>query len=202
VTVEVVFETHQTTEDNEAGIATGWLPGRLSALGRAQAGELGERRGNDGLAVVFSSDLRRAVETVELAFAETAPSTGRPTLLDWRLRECDYGELNGTPRDRVLVDRAAHLTTPYPSGESWQQAVDRVGWFLDDLLARWDGCRVLVVGHVATRIGLEHHLRGVPVSEALAAEFVWQPGWEYALGERAGGVELERGDPGLRDLGP
>jgi broad specificity phosphatase PhoE len=178
VSVQVVFETHQTTEDNEAGIATGWLPGRLSTLGRRQAVELGERRQADGLAAVFSSDLRRAVESVEIAFADASP----PLFLDWRLRECDYGELNGAPRERVHGDALAHLDTPYPGGESWQQAVDRVGRFLGDLLPRWDGARVLVVGHVATRLGLEHHLRGVPVEEALATEFVWQPGWEYVSG--------------------
>ena len=38
MTVEIIFETHSITVDNEAGIATGWLPGRLSAAGReAQA---------------------------------------------------------------------------------------------------------------------------------------------------------------------
>lgn len=177
--VSLVFETHQTSEDNEAGIATGWLPGRLSALGRRQAAELGERRRDDGLAAVFSSDLRRAVETVDLAFADRK----LPTLLDWRLRECDYGELNGAPRERVRGDRTARLTTPYPGGESWQQAVDRVGRFLEDLPSRWDGARVLVVGHVATRLGLDHHLAGVPLAEALATEFVWRPGWEYVLGQ-------------------
>jgi hypothetical protein len=39
--IEIVFETHSTTEDNEAGRATGWLPGRLSPRGRAEAAELG-----------------------------------------------------------------------------------------------------------------------------------------------------------------
>lgn len=28
--VELVYETHSITTDNEAGIATGWLPRRLS----------------------------------------------------------------------------------------------------------------------------------------------------------------------------
>ena len=67
--VSIVFETHQTTEDNEAGTATGWLPGRLSEVGRDQAAELGRRRRDDGIDVVFSSDLRRARETVEIAFS-------------------------------------------------------------------------------------------------------------------------------------
>ncbi len=175
--VQIVFETHQSTEDNEAGIATGWLPGRLSASGRRQAAELGERRRHDGLAAVFSSDLARATETVDVAFADTDV----PVLLDWRLRECDYGELNGMPRDRVHADRLARLTAPYPGGESWQQAVGRVGRFLTDLLPRWDGARVLVVGHVATKAGLDHYLRGVALEEALKDDFTWQPGWEYVL---------------------
>lgn len=179
MTVQVVFETHQTSEDNEAGIATGWLPGRLSALGRDQARELGARRRQEGLAAVFSSDLRRAVETVDLAFAD-APAL--PRFLDWRLRECDYGELNGAPREQVHDVRDAHIEEPYPGGESWQQAVDRVGRFLGDLLPHWDGLRVLVIGHVATRVGLDHHLLGTPVAVAMAEEFTWQPGWEYALG--------------------
>lgn len=177
MTLQIVFETHQTTEDNEAGIATGWLPGRLSHLGRRQAVELGERRRGDGLDAVFSSDLRRSVETVEIAFA----GADVPVLLDWRLRECDYGELNGKPREQVHADRPARLTTPHPGGESWQQAVDRVGWFLADLPRRWDGARILIVGHVATHMGLEHHLRGITLAEAHSGDFAWQPGWEYTL---------------------
>ncbi|HVA42153.1 MAG TPA: histidine phosphatase family protein, partial [Acidimicrobiales bacterium] len=66
--LQLIFETHSTTEDNEAGIATGWLPGRLSETGIQNAIALGERRRNDGLAAVFVSDLARAVETVEVAF--------------------------------------------------------------------------------------------------------------------------------------
>jgi 2,3-bisphosphoglycerate-dependent phosphoglycerate mutase len=69
--IEVVFETHATTEDNEAGRATGWLPGRLSGQGREQAADLGQRRADDGIAAVFCSDLRRAVETAEIAFGSS-----------------------------------------------------------------------------------------------------------------------------------
>src|SRR5215831_9723479 len=92
-TVLIVFETHSTSEDNERGIATGWLPGRLSERGRIQARELGTRRQRDGLAAVFCSDLRRATETVAIAFA----GSETPVFLDWRLRECNYGDQNGGP---------------------------------------------------------------------------------------------------------
>jgi broad specificity phosphatase PhoE len=175
VSVEVVFETHATSEDNEAGIATGWLPGRLSATGREQAHELGERRRDDGLAVVFTSDLGRAVETAEIAFTGTA----LPLVPETRLRECNYGELNATAEP--LEDRAAHIDVPYPGGESWRQAVERVAGFLEELRRERDGERVLVIGHSATRLGLEVAANGRELEEIVGAPFTWQPGWEYGL---------------------
>src|SRR4029078_11516690 len=45
--IELVYETHSLTTDNEAGIATGWLPGRLSETRKAAARALRERRGGD-----------------------------------------------------------------------------------------------------------------------------------------------------------
>ena len=175
MTVDVVFETHAPSEDNERGIATGWLPGRLSPAGREQAHQLGRRRRDDDLAAVFCSDLARAAETVALAFAGSAV----PVLHDWRLRECDYGRLNGAPAAEVHGDRRRHLDDPYPGGESWRQAVARVGRGLDDLPSRWDGARVLVVGHVATRWALDHLAGGQPLEDLVDADFAWQPGWRY-----------------------
>ena len=60
--IELVFETHCITVDNDLGQATGWLPGQLSERGRALAKELGRRRTGDGITAVFTSDLARAVE--------------------------------------------------------------------------------------------------------------------------------------------
>jgi 2,3-bisphosphoglycerate-dependent phosphoglycerate mutase len=178
--VSVVFETHSTTADNERGVATGWLPGELSERGRQRAAQLGRRRRRreDGLAAVFCSDLARAEQTARVAFAGSPV----PVLLDWRLRECDYGRRNGMPAAELQAGRRDHLDVPYPDGESWRQAVARVGWFLGDLPRRWDGRRVLLIGHVATRWGLDHWLNGVPLEDLAAADFAWQEGWEYELG--------------------
>jgi hypothetical protein len=41
--------------------------------------------------------------------------------------------------------------------------------------------RVLVIGHVATKWGLEHAVNGVAVETLAETEFVWQEGWEYRL---------------------
>ena len=77
MSVQLICERHSVTEDNEAGIATGWLPGRLSEQGRRLAVELGQRRPAEGFAAVRSSDLRRAVGTAELAYAGSSVH-GRP----------------------------------------------------------------------------------------------------------------------------
>jgi 2,3-bisphosphoglycerate-dependent phosphoglycerate mutase len=173
--VGLVFETYATTEDNEAGKATGWLSGQLSNLGREQARDLGRRRTSDGLAAIFSSDLRRAIETVEIAF----PDPTIPVLYDWRLRGCDYGIRNGYPVE--TLERVRHVDLPYPEGESWRQAVTRVRSFTLDLAPRWAGHRVLVVGHSATRWALDHLICGEPLEKLVAGPFAWQPGWKYVV---------------------
>jgi 2,3-bisphosphoglycerate-dependent phosphoglycerate mutase len=174
VTVNIVYETHSLTEDNERGHATGWLPGKLSPDGRRFAAELGRRRRTD-VDAVFCSDLGRAVETASIAFA----GSDVPVLYDWRLRECDFGELNGAP----VADMRAieHLDVPFPGGESVRQSVLRVSGLLADLPRRWDGHRVLLIGHIATWRALEHYVHGVPVEDLIARPFEWREGWEYRL---------------------
>jgi 2,3-bisphosphoglycerate-dependent phosphoglycerate mutase len=124
---------------------------------------------------VFSSDLARSVETAGIAFGGSAI----PVLLDWRLRECDYGQLNGSPAAELHAHRGEYVDMPYPGGESWRQAAARVASFVADLPRRWSGQRVLVIGHVATRWGLEHLLLGTPLKDLAVRDFGWQPGWEY-----------------------
>jgi 2,3-bisphosphoglycerate-dependent phosphoglycerate mutase len=176
--MEIVFETHSTSEDNERGVATGWLSGRLSEYGKQQAMALGERRRDDGLGAVYTSDLRRAVETAEIAFA----GVEIPIYRDARLRECNYAELNGRPRAEIDAIRVRHVDDPFPGGESWRQAAERVRDFLDELARTRDRERVLLIGHVATRFALDHLVQGVPLAKLVAAPFEWREGWEYRLG--------------------
>jgi len=176
--IEIVFETHALTEDNERGIATGWLPGRLSERGRANAADLRRRRRDDGITAVFTSDLRRATQTAEIAFG----GTGMPILCDWQLRECDFGTRNGSPGAEIRQDRLDHCQHPYPGGESHEQAIARVARCLADLPTRWDGQRVMLIGHLATYRALEHVTTGRSVRDLVAAAFEWQAeGWQYRL---------------------
>jgi len=150
--LELIYETHATTLDNEAGHATGWLPGELSEAGREQALELGARRRD--VNAVFSSDLGRALETVAIAFFDADV----PIFHDWRLRECDYGALNGAPREELELEK--HVEMPFPGGESYVDVLARVESFVGDLRRGWDGKRVLVVSHAAPLWALQQLAEG------------------------------------------
>jgi broad specificity phosphatase PhoE len=150
--LELIYETHATTLDNEAGTATGWLPGALSEAGREQALELGARRRD--VDAVFSSDLGRALETVAIAFFDVDV----PILHDWRLRECDFGALNGAPIEELELEK--HAEVPFPGGESYADVFARVESFVRDLRRGWDGKRVLVVSHAAPLWALQQLFAG------------------------------------------
>jgi broad specificity phosphatase PhoE len=175
--VEIIYEAHSTTTDNEAGISTGWLPGRLSARGRREAGELGKRYHDQGIAAVFSSDLDRSVETARIAFPEGRP----PIHQDVRLRECDYGDLNGRPSRLVAARRARHLDEPFPGGQSYRQVLAATDAFLCDLARDWDGRKVLLIAHTANQWALHCLLAGASLQDLLDIPFTWQPGWSYTL---------------------
>jgi broad specificity phosphatase PhoE len=175
MTVTVVLEMHSTSVDNEAGVASGWSDPELSATGRTQAKELGERHSNAD--AVYCSDLRRAVETAEIAF------DGRvPIVPDERLRECNYGTLTRAASKQIDAEWPRRIDEPFPGGESVVDVVARVRTVLDELARNYDGKTVVVIGHRATYLSFQNLLGGVALEEAVRAGFTWQPGWTYRLG--------------------
>ena len=170
--VKLIYETHSTTLDNEQGIATGWLPGELSEAGRREAAELGERRQDVDL--VFSSDLRRAVQTVEAAGLKVP---------HFRTGGCGNAT---TATERLALDalepRPERVHTPFPGGQSYWEVMGLTRSFLEDLKRWHDGQVVLVIAHSANRWSLDHLLDSrASLEDLVAAPFEWRPGWEYEL---------------------
>ncbi len=178
--VELFYETHTPTLHDEAGISSGWLPGELSERGRRAARELGERWCDRGIGAVFSSDLRRSADTARLAFPGGRP----PVFHDARLRACDYGAFNGRPAHVVEAERVRHIDEPFPGGQSYQQVVLATDSFLRDLAASWDGKRVMLIAHTATRWALDYLLRGSRLEYLLSAPLRGEPGRMYIVPAR------------------
>ena len=175
--IKILFESHATTRDNEAKIASGAHDTELSDLGKKQALELGERYRHAVFDAIFCSALSRSYKTAEIAFSD------RNFLIvqDARLNECDYGEYNGHPTSEVESMKKACISVAFPGGESYVDTCRRMGEFLQQLAESFQGKQVLIIGHRATQYALEHFLNGKTIEEAVTSPWTWQPGWEYTL---------------------
>lgn len=120
--MKITYFVHSITEDNEKGLATGWMQGALSEEGTKRALELRSDLSNLSFDAVFCSDLKRAIQSTELFFNKKYP-----VFIDWRLRECNYGEYDGKPAIDFKKDREhEYILKPYQSGESYNDVENRL----------------------------------------------------------------------------
>lgn len=178
--MQITYFVHTTTTDNEAGFATGWIQGKLSESGLEQARSLNGTLQNHIFDAIFTSDLQRAVESTELFFGDRFP-----VFIDWRLRECNYGIFDGRPAADFKKGRETEfISTPYESGESYEDVELRIKSFLDSLsLLPFDN--IAIVAHQAPQLALDVLLKQKSWEQAIAEDWRktknWQPGWEYQL---------------------
>lgn len=92
--------------------------------------------------LVISSDLKRAIDSADYTFKGV-----REILHDERIRECNYGDLNGL--DTSLVKYEDHIEIPFPNGESLKDVENRVRNFCDYLLENYSGKTIALVAHKA-----------------------------------------------------
>ena len=174
--MKIYFTTHATTTDNEEQISSGWKDAGLSELGIQQAKELKDHLKNISFDIICTSDLKRAVDTIKIAFGDSYP-----VIVDERLRELNYGDYNGKPKSEVGPLKLKYMDDPFPNGESYKQAEKRVQDFYKEMKEKHPYKVLLVVGHIATRFGLVTLTSDTQPKELLDEKFTWQPYWEYEL---------------------
>jgi 2,3-bisphosphoglycerate-dependent phosphoglycerate mutase len=133
------FQGHTDIALNEAGLAQA----------RATAHAVARLHRQQPFAGLISSDLQRAVQTAQ----PLAQVTGLQAAVDVRLRERNYGVLEGLTRAEMAQHHPhdfARLFEPRhapPQGESLAQVFDRVTAALNELAQTHRGQRILVVCH-------------------------------------------------------
>ena len=158
---------HAQPEEDARGRCYGRLDVGLSPAGEAAAERLAESLRPVELDAVYSSPLRRAVQT--------ASHIGPPRL-DERLREIDFGELEGLTHEDVQRERPElfrlWMESPtrvrFPGGESWAELRTRVANAVVDVLATNDGATVAVVTHGGVVRAVLAEALGVPDERAFA----------------------------------
>lgn len=178
MTVKITYFVHGTTTDNEKNIATGWNPGELSELGVERVKKLGKLVENEKYDVVFTSDLKRAIDSANYVFDD------KYTAFHTRaLREINYGDYTDQPVSKIF--KLEHIKLRFPNGESYQDVEDRMRGFMDHLKENYDGKHIAIVSHQAPQLALEVILNGKSWKEALDTDWrktgAWQPGWKYEI---------------------
>ena len=175
---KVIYFVHGTTTDNTEHKSTGWIPGELTEKGIQQSIDLKKQINMNDIDVVISSDLQRAIDSADYTFKGI-----KEIYHDERIRECNYGELNG--KDSSLVKYEDHIYTPFPNGEALKDVEKRVKDFCDYLLNEFDGKTVAIVAHKAPQFAFEVITKGITWEEAIEKDWrktkAWQPGWEYII---------------------
>lgn len=179
--VKIIYFVHGTTTDNLEHKSTGWIPGELSEKGIEQSIVLKNQINMDEIDLVISSDLKRAIDSANYTFEGI-----KEILHDERIRECNYGDLNG--QDTTLVKYEEHITIPFPNGESLKDVENRVRSLCNELLEKYDGKTIAFVAHKAPQLALEVITKKITWEEAIDKDWrktkSWQPGWIYEIGDK------------------
>ena len=109
--VKIIYFVHGTTTDNINHKSTGWLHGKLSEKGIEQSIRLREQINLNEIDLVISSDLKRAIDSAKYTFKDS-----KVILHDKRIRECNYGDLNGENTTLALEVITKNI--------SWKEAID------------------------------------------------------------------------------
>ena len=154
----LVLVRHGQSEWNLKNLFTGWKDPDLTELGVTEAKAAGRRLKEQGLTfdIAFTSDLKRAQRTLDLALAEMN-QTGLPITRNVALNERDYGDLSGLNKDdarakwgedQVHIWRRSYDVPP-PGGESLKDTLARtLPYYVQEILpCVLRGERTLVAAH-------------------------------------------------------
>jgi broad specificity phosphatase PhoE len=176
----ILLARHGETDWNREGRFQGHADPPLNATGRAQAAELAAELEAVGLAAVYSSPLRRALETAQAVAAEHGLD---PVAVD-ALREVDVGSWQGLTRVEIETQfpeqfaRWLDYDQGWEDGESYEGMGRRAVAALLELAVAHEDERILAVTH------------GGPIRAA----FAFADGTSHAdarrLGPRIGNVFL------------
>ena len=176
--VKIIYFVHGTTTDNLEHKSTGWLDGNLSEKGIEQSIRLREKINLNEIDLVISSDLKRAIDSAEYTFTNL-----KEILHDRRIRECNYGDLNG--QNTSLVKYEEHIENEFPNGESLKDVEKRVRNFCEYLLENYNGKTIALVSHKAPQLALEVITKNISWEQAIKQDWRktknWQPGWIYEI---------------------
>lgn len=140
--MRLILVRHGETIENQKGICQGQMEGTLSDNGIEQAKRVAEFLKSEKNDVIYSSDLRRAVNTAN-EVAKHFPNS--PFHQDKRIRERYFGLFQG----KLFPENRKNLVIP-PDAESDIALFQRVNEFYNEIIEKHLNHNVLIVSHGVT----------------------------------------------------
>lgn len=160
---------HGETDWNKQGKYTGQMDIPINEIGREQAKKVAEEMKTLEPVVIYSSDLKRALETAQAISEEL----NIPIIKDERLREIRQGEWEGMHVNKIKMQYTEEfaarkenpLTVAAPGGESIGDVEIRVRSLLVDITQKHPNSEVVVSSHGIVLGIIRTIAEGIPVSE-------------------------------------
>jgi broad specificity phosphatase PhoE len=163
----VLLARHGQTDWNRDQRFQGHADPPLNETGRAQAVALADQLRDVPVSAVYSSDLRRAVETASVvAAAKGLTVRTRPVL-----REIDVGEWSGLTVSEIEARYPDAMHRHAAGGDGWERGEphaamqERIVAAVSELTAAHPGETILLVGHGGTMRALMARAAGIPFPE-------------------------------------
>jgi broad specificity phosphatase PhoE len=167
---ELILVRHGQTDWNLARRYQGQQDIPLNAEGLRQAHALTTLLSAEVFDAIYSSDLKRALQTAQILLDDR----NIPLITDTRLREIGFGDWEGELfremftkyPERFALSRNDPAIIMAPSGESVAQVAERTSAIADEITRLYPSGRVLIVTHGMALATLVCRARGSALSEA------------------------------------
>lgn len=163
------FLRHGETDGNKNKVLQGRIDNPLNDDGRSQAMKAREEIEGISFDAVYTSPLKRAMETATIASGLTEDEL----ILDKRIVEISFGDMEGNVVSRdnqVMVDFFWHPEkyVPVNNAESYVEMLDRIKNFLKDIEEKYKdspNANILVVSHGALIHGVIMLVKGLEIKD-------------------------------------
>lgn len=172
--MKLILVRHGETDWNKLGKCQGISDVPLNSTGEEQARNLGNSLKNEDITAIFSSDMKRAINTAEFI----SRHHDLKVQTDKRFREMDQGDFEGLDFEYIRKHYSHVLkkwreepeTTRIPGGESLTEVQSRAWGALGSLLSQYKGKNILLVTHNLTIVTLLCRFLGKPLSSFMEFE--------------------------------
>ncbi|GIW62238.1 MAG: 2,3-bisphosphoglycerate-dependent phosphoglycerate mutase [Patescibacteria group bacterium] len=175
----LILVRHGISEWNKKGLWTGWKDPELAKEGYDEARRAGEQIKDIKIDKAYTADLKRTIATLE----EIKKTLDRPdleTIIDWHLRERNYGDLAGKNKwevkeqygEKQFMAWRRGWDEPIPNGETLKDVYNRVVPFYQEkiLPELSKGLNILIVASGNSLRALVKFLENIPDDQISSLE--------------------------------